>query len=68
MPDDKSSQASVNYRFGGNVCHACVSFIDGENGFGTCNRVFGEIGENMLCNLFERMKNASGTNASVKGV
>lgn len=65
---DKVSQASVKYRFGGNVCHACISFIEGENGMGTCKKVFGEIGENMLCELFERMKNMSGTNASVKGV
>lgn len=68
MTDDKVSQAIVNYRFGGNVCHACVNFIDGKNGFGTCKKIFGAIGENMLCNLFERMRNVSGTNASVKGV
>lgn len=68
MADDKVSQANANYRFGGNVCHACANFVNGNNGFGTCKKVFGAIGENMLCNLFERMKNAPGTNASVKGV
>lgn len=68
MIDDKMSQAYVKYRFGGNVCHACVNFIDGQNGMGTCKKVFGAIGEHMLCNLFERMRNMPGTNASVKGV
>lgn len=68
MAEDKVSQASKHYRFGGNVCNACANFIPGENGFGTCKKVFGAIGENMLCDLFERMRNASGTNASVKGV
>lgn len=67
MAEDKSSQASVDYRFGGNVCNACVNFVAGTNGFGTCKKVFGAIGENMLCKLFERIRNASGTNASVKG-
>lgn len=67
---DKVSQASVKYRFGGNVCNACISFIEAEDGtgMGTCKKVFGAIGENMLCDLFERMRNAPGTNASVKGV
>lgn len=71
MTEDKVSQASVKYRFGGNVCHACVNFIENSDtsrtDMGTCKKVFGAIGQNMLCDLFQRMKNMSGTNASVKG-
>lgn len=55
---DKVSKEKVDYRLGGAHCHACEFFIENdataESGIGSCQKVAGDIGEHMLCDLFKR--------------
>lgn len=57
-PDGKQPKSSVRYGRGGDHCGVCAFFIEpaegeqGENG--TCQKVEGDIGEDMWCKLFKR--------------
>lgn len=55
---EKVSKASVNYGRGGDHCGVCRFFIesaeDEKTETGACERVAGEIGEDMWCELFKR--------------
>lgn len=55
---DKQPKAAVNYRKGGNHCHACRFFSEDEGSemTGWCEKVQGKIGEHMLCDLFKPMR------------
>lgn len=55
------TKASVNYSLGGDHCHACVHFQEGDEGAnetGTCELVAGAIGPHCWCKLFKRMAGA----------
>lgn len=59
----KSTKTAANYRTAPPHCGACKYFSeleeegeDGEDGYGRCQKVSGDISEDMLCDLFERGK------------
>lgn len=65
------SKDSVNYRLGGDHCHACMHYVEdaGEDAeTGTCMKVAGTIEEHKLCDLFERMDDMSNVRAAAGNV
>ena len=52
----KQTKDATNYRGGGDHCGMCEYWIEGKTEVGTCQKVQGDIGEDMLCDLFERTK------------
>jgi hypothetical protein len=56
----KAAKASVNYRTAPPHCGVCKYFteiddeVEDEDGYGRCQKVNGQISEDMLCDLFER--------------
>ncbi len=54
MTVQKVSKESANYRGGGDHCGMCEYWIEGRTEIGKCKKVEGDIGEDMLCDWFER--------------